>query len=156
MFWKRFAPISFLESVENRSVRGASSISLHQYYVIGSACDVQRIRIDSLKRKVMIMGSKLYVGNLSFDTNDQELEAAFAAHGEVTSATVVKDRDTDRSRGFGFVEFSQEADAQTAKGAMDGADLGGRALKVNEAKPQKERSSGGNGYGGGGGRSERW
>jgi cold-inducible RNA-binding protein len=94
------------------------------------------------------MGSKLYVGNLSFDTTDQELEAAFSEHGEVASATVVRDRDTDRSRGFGFVEFAQEADAQTAKGAMDGADLGGRALKVNEAKPQRERSesSGGGGY----------
>jgi cold-inducible RNA-binding protein len=94
------------------------------------------------------MGSKLYVGNLSFDTTDQELESAFSEHGEVSSAIVVKDRDTDRSRGFGFVEFAQEADAQTAKGAMDGTDLGGRALKVNEAKPQRERSesSGGGGY----------
>ena len=94
------------------------------------------------------MGSKLYVGNLSFDTTDQELEAAFSEHGEVASAIVVKDRDTDRSRGFGFVEFAQEADAQTAKEAMDGTDLGGRALKVNEAKPQRERSesSGGGGY----------
>ncbi len=89
------------------------------------------------------MGSKLYVGNLSLDTTDQELESAFSEHGEVTSATVVKDRDTDRSRGFGFVEFAQEADAQTAKGAMNGADLGGRALKVDEAKPPRERSSGG-------------
>jgi RNA recognition motif-containing protein len=89
------------------------------------------------------MGSKLYVGNLSFDTTDQDLEQAFSVHGEVASATVVRDRDTDRSRGFGFVEFAQEADAQTAKGAMNGADLGGRALKVDEAKPQKERSSGG-------------
>ena len=83
------------------------------------------------------MGNKLYVGNLSFDTNDAELEKAFSAHGEVTSAVVVKDRDTDRSRGFGFVEYAQEADAQTAKGAMNGADLGGRALKVDEAKPQR-------------------
>ena len=94
------------------------------------------------------MGSKLYVGNLSFDTTDQELEAAFAEHGEVVSATVVRDRDTDRSRGFGFVEFAQEEDAQTAKAAMDGADLGGRALRVDEARAPKERS--------GGGRRERW
>ena len=89
------------------------------------------------------MGSKLYVGNLSFDTTDQDLQEAFAVHGEVASALVVRDRDTDRSRGFGFVEFAQEADAKTAKEAMNGQDLGGRALKVDEAKPQKERSSGG-------------
>jgi RNA recognition motif-containing protein len=95
------------------------------------------------------MGSKLYVGNLSFDTTDQELEQAFSAHGEVASALVVKDRHTDRSRGFGFVEFAQEADAKTAKEAMNGQDLGGRALKVDEANPPKERSrnSGGGGYG---------
>ena len=104
------------------------------------------------------MGNKLYVGNLSFDTTDQELEQAFSEHGEVTSATVVRDRQTDRSRGFGFVEFAQEADAQAAKTAMDGKDLGGRALKVDEARAPKERSSGGGGYGGGGGggRRERW
>ena len=99
------------------------------------------------------MGSKLYVGNLSFDTTDQELEQAFSVHGEVTSALVVKDRDTDRSRGFGFVEFAQEADAKTAKDAMNGQDLGGRALKVDEANPPKERSRN---SGGGGGRRERW
>ena len=101
------------------------------------------------------MGSKLYVGNLSFDTTDQELETAFSEHGEVASATVVKDRDTDRSRGFGFVEFAQETDAQTAKGAMNGADLGGRALKVDEAKPPRERSQD-SGNGGGYNRRERW
>ena len=133
-------------------MRDTVCISLHQYYVTGSACDVERIRIDLLKRKVSIMGNKLYVGNLSFDTNDAELEAAFAVHGEITSATVVKDRDTDRSRGFGFVEFAKEEDAQTAKGAMNGTDLGGRALKVDEAKAPKERSSGGGGYNS----RERW
>ncbi len=100
------------------------------------------------------MGSKLYVGNLSFDTTDQELEQAFSEYGEIASAIVVKDRDTDRSRGFGFVEFAKEEDAQTAKEAMNGKDLGGRALKVDEARAPKERSrdSGGGGYG----RRERW
>ena len=91
------------------------------------------------------MASKLYVGNLSFDTTDQELEQAFSEHGDVVSATVVRDRDTNRSRGFGFVEFAQEADAQTAKEAMNGKELSGRALKVDEANPPKERSSGGGG-----------
>jgi len=99
------------------------------------------------------MGSKLYVGNLSFDTTDQDLNQAFSEHGEVASAVVVKDRDTDRSRGFGFVEYAQEADAQKAKGAMNGTDLGGRALKVDEAKAPKERSGGG---GGSYNRRERW
>ena len=89
------------------------------------------------------MGSKLYVGNLNFDTTDQDLEQAFSVHGEIASALVVKDKYTERSRGFGFVEFVQEADAQKAKEAMNGKQLGERALKVDEAKPQRERSSGG-------------
>ena len=101
------------------------------------------------------MGSKLYVGNLSFDTTDQVLEQAFSEHGEIASAVVVKDRHTDRSRGFGFVEFAQEADAQTAKEAMNGKELGGRALKVDEARAPKERSRD-SGGGGGYGRRERW
>ncbi len=97
------------------------------------------------------MGNKLYVGNLSFDTTDEDLKQSFSEHGEVVSAVVVKDRDTDRSRGFGFVEFAQEADAQKAKEAMNGKEIGGRALKVDEAKPPRERSGGG-----GGNRRERW
>jgi RNA recognition motif-containing protein len=92
------------------------------------------------------MGNKLYVGNLSFDVSDADLEQAFSEYGEIASATVIKDRDTNRSKGFGFVEFVQEADAQRAKEAMNGKELGGRALKVDEAKPQRERSSGGGGY----------
>ena len=101
------------------------------------------------------MGSKLYVGNLSFDTTDQELEQAFSEHGEIASAIVVKDRQTDRSRGFGFVEFAQEADAQTAKEAMNDKELGGRALKVDEARAPKERSRDSGGSGGGYNRRER-
>ncbi len=89
------------------------------------------------------MGNKLYVGNLSFDVSDSELEQAFSEYGEIASATVIKDRDSNRSKGFGFVEFVQEADAQKAKEAMNGKELGGRALKVDEARPQRERSSGG-------------
>ena len=102
------------------------------------------------------MGKKLYVGNLSFDTTDQELEQAFSAHGEVASALVVKDKYTDKSRGFGFVEFAQEADAKTAKEAMNGKELSGRALKVDEANPPRERSRDSGGGGGYGGRRERW
>lgn len=96
------------------------------------------------------MGAKLYVGNLSFDTTDSELEEAFSEFGEIASATIIKDRDTNRSKGFGFVEFAQEADAQKAKEAMDGKEIGGRALKVDEARPQRDRGAGGGGGGGGG------
>ena len=92
------------------------------------------------------MGSKLYVGNLSFDTTDQDLEQAFSEYGEIVSAIVVRDRDTDRSRGFGFVEFAQEADAQKAKEAMNGKEIGGRALKVDEARAPRERSRSSGGY----------
>ena len=86
------------------------------------------------------MGKKLYVGNLSFDVNDQELEQAFSEYGEIVSATVVMDRYTDRSKGFGFVEFAQEEDAQKAKEAMDGKDLKGRTIKVDEAREPRSRS----------------
>jgi RNA recognition motif-containing protein len=99
------------------------------------------------------MGSKLYVGNLSFDTTDQELEQSFSQHGEIVSSIVVRDRDTDRSRGFGFVEFSQEADAQKAKEAMNGKELGGRALKVDEARAPREQNRSSGGYNS---RSRQW
>ncbi len=85
------------------------------------------------------MGRKLYVGNLSFNTTDQMLQDTFSTYGEVTSATVIKDRDTSRSKGFGFVEFAQDADAQKAKGDMDGKELDGRSLRVDEAKEPRER-----------------
>ncbi|MDQ1316922.1 MAG: hypothetical protein QG641_1208 [Candidatus Poribacteria bacterium] len=92
------------------------------------------------------MGRKLYVGNLSFNTTDQMLQDAFSPHGEVTSATVIKDRDTSRSKGFGFVEFAQDADAQKAKGAMDGKELDGRSLRVDEAKEPREREQRSNSF----------
>ena len=92
------------------------------------------------------MGSKLYVGNLSFDTTDQELQQAFSEYGEIVSAIVVKDQNTDRSRGFGFVEFAQESDAQKAKEGMNGKELSGRMLKVDEARAPRERSQSSGGY----------
>ncbi|MBD3180865.1 RNA-binding protein [Candidatus Poribacteria bacterium] len=88
------------------------------------------------------MANKLYVGNLNFDTTDQQLEEAFSQYGEVVSAVVIRDRDTDRSRGFGFVEFSQEEDAQKAKEAMNGTDLDGRMLKVDDAREPRSRGGG--------------
>jgi RNA recognition motif-containing protein len=99
------------------------------------------------------MGKKLYVGNLSYDVDSAALEAMFTGHGSVTSAQIIQDRDTGRSKGFGFVEMSSDAEAQAAITALNGQQNGGRALTVNEAKPREERprSGGGGGYGGGGG-----
>ncbi len=97
------------------------------------------------------MGKKLYVGNLSYDVSSSDLEAMLSPHGTIQSAEVIMDRDTGRSKGFGFVEMNSDAEAQAAITALDGKDQGGRALKVNEAKPREPRSGGGGGYGGGGG-----
>jgi cold-inducible RNA-binding protein len=98
------------------------------------------------------MGKKLYVGNLSFSVDQASLQDLFAAHGTVESATVVTDRETGRSRGFGFVEMSSNAEAQAAIDALSGKQHDGRALTVNEAKPREDRGGGGGG-GGGRGRS---
>ena len=98
------------------------------------------------------MGKKLYVGNLSYETSSSDLETMFGAHGTVESAQVINDRDTGRSKGFGFVEMGNDDEAQAAITALDGQDCGGRALKVNEAKPRESRGGGGYGGGGGGGR----
>ncbi len=106
------------------------------------------------------MGKKLYVGNLSYDVSSSDLEALLSPHGTIQSAEVIMDRDTGRSKGFGFVEMNSDAEAQAAITALDGKDHGGRALKVNEAKPREPRSGGGGGYGGGhgggGGRRDRY
>jgi cold-inducible RNA-binding protein len=99
------------------------------------------------------MGNKLYVGNLPYSFRDDDLQQAFAAHGSVTSAKVMMERDTGRSKGFGFVEMGNDAEAQTAINAMNGQQFGGRGLVVNEARPMEPRPprSGGGGFGGGGG-----
>lgn len=92
------------------------------------------------------MGKKLYVGNLSFSTTEEELRELFEKHGAVESVAVITDRETGRSRGFGFVEFADASAAQAAIQALDGKDMGGRSLRVNEAI---ERERGGRGDGGG-------
>jgi RNA recognition motif-containing protein len=99
------------------------------------------------------MGSKLYVGNLSYNVTSSELEQLCAPHGTVQSAEVIQDRDTGRSKGFGFVQMGSDEEAQAAISALNGQEHDGRALTVNEAKPREERprSGGGGGYGGGGG-----
>ncbi|MFO1337878.1 MAG: RNA-binding protein [Burkholderiaceae bacterium] len=103
------------------------------------------------------MGNKLYVGNLAYSMRDDSLQQAFAEFGTVTSAKVMMDRDTGRSKGFGFVEMGSDAEAQAAIRGMHGQSVDGRALVVNEARPREERPggfgggnrSGGGGYGGG-------
>src|SRR5438874_4724477 len=96
------------------------------------------------------MGKKLYVGNLSYETTETELEALFAPFGTVQSAQVIMDRDTGRSKGFGFVEMGSSQEAQAAIDAMNGKEVDGRKLTVNEARPREERRGGGGGGGGGG------
>lgn len=95
------------------------------------------------------MGRKLYVGNLSFSVDSTALERLFAEYGTVESATVVSDRESGRSRGFGFVEMSTNEEAEAAINALNGQENGGRALTVNEAKPREDRPRGGGGGGGG-------
>ena len=102
------------------------------------------------------MSTKLYVGNLSFNTSAQDLETMFGESGTVQSASIIEDRDTGRSRGFAFVEMSSPEEAKAAITAFDGKEVGGRNLKVNEAKPRESRTGGGNGGGGFGGGKNRW
>ena len=98
------------------------------------------------------MGKKLYVGNLPYTVTDSELQQMFEVHGSVTSAQVIMDRDTGRSKGFGFVEMGSDAEAQAAITALNGQQMGGRPLTVNEARPKE----GGGGGGGGGFRSDSY
>ncbi|MEI8018464.1 MAG: RNA-binding protein [Schlesneria sp.] len=107
------------------------------------------------------MGKKLYVGNLAYGVTDSQLEQLFAAHGAVQSAQVIMDRDTGRSKGFGFVEMSNSAEAESAINALNGVEKDGRAMTVNEARPKAEGGGGGGGrgrsdYGGGGGGGRRY
>ena len=132
-----------------------------------SQSDSQLLFIPKTGERYIYMSTKLYVGNLAFQTTSQDLQELFAQAGTVQSASVVEDRDTGRSRGFAFIEMSSEEEATSAIAQFNGKEVGGRALKVNEAKPRENRGGGGGfsnnrgGYGGngnnGGRRSEpRW
>lgn len=101
------------------------------------------------------MGNKLYVGNLPFSATDDSLKEMFAQAGQVESARIITDRDTGRSKGFGFVEMSTQQEASDAINKFNGADFDGRSLTVNEARPMPSRDAGGRGQRGGGGR-QRW
>jgi RNA recognition motif-containing protein len=96
------------------------------------------------------MGKKLYVGNLSYDVDSSALEQMFAAFGTIQSAQIISDRETGRSKGFGFVEMGSDAEAQAAIAGMNGKQMGNRSLTVNEAKPREDRGGGGRGGHGGG------
>ena len=98
------------------------------------------------------MGSKIYVGGLPYSTTEQQLSDLFAVHGSVASARIITDKFTGQSRGFGFVEMSGDSEAQAAIAALNGTQLGGRTLTVNEARPQEPRAGGGGRGGFGGGR----
>ena len=104
------------------------------------------------------MSNKLFVGGLSWGTDDQSLAAAFEAHGTVNEAKVISDRDTGRSRGFGFVTYAEAQSATDAIAALDGTELDGRTIRVNlaEDKPRRDSRGGSGGGGGGGGRGQRW
>jgi RNA recognition motif-containing protein len=115
--------------------------------------------LHASKEKLKVMAMKLYVGNLSFQTSSEDLQQLFSQAGTVESASVVEDRDTGRSRGFGFVEMASKEEGEKAIEQFNGTDLGGRNLTVNEARPREDRGGrggGGGGYGGnrggGGGR----
>ncbi len=102
------------------------------------------------------MGTKLYVGNLSYNVGDDDLRELFAAYGTVSSAQVITDRETGRSKGFGFVEMGTAEEANSAMAALNGKENDGRTLTVNEARPKTQGGGGRGGYGGGGGRRDRY
>lgn len=102
------------------------------------------------------MAKRIYVGNLGYDTTNADLERLFSQFGTVRSADVIMERDTSRSKGFGFVEMSSDQEAEAAIATLNGKEVGGRRLTVNEAKPRVERSDRGGGGYGGGGRSRDW
>src|SRR5215472_8046606 len=105
------------------------------------------------------MGSKIYVGGLPYSATEQQLSDLFGQHGGVASARIITDKFTGQSRGFGFVEMASDQEAQAAITALNGAEMGGRTLTVNEARPQEPRNGGRSGFGGrsgGGGKRDRW
>ena len=93
------------------------------------------------------MAMKLYVGGLAYSVTEQELEALFTEHGKVTSAVVIKDRDSGQSKGFGFVEMADDTEAKAAMAALNGKEVSGRSIMVNEARPQEDRRSSGGSFG---------
>lgn len=150
-----------LEKVDNwvaNLVKVASSRFLRDLLQISSLGTPSLSLIFFLE--FLIMGNKLYVGNLAYSMRDADLEQAFSEYGAVSSARVMMDRDSGRSKGFGFVEMSNDSQAQAAITALNGRDMGGRNLVVNEARPREDRPAGGGArrgaFGGGNSNSRKW
>ena len=120
--------------------------------VVGMGPDGLKLHMVTLIERGSLVGNKLYVGNLAYSVRDQDLQDAFSQYGAVSSAKVMMDRDTGRSKGFGFVEMSNDAEAQAAINGLNGQPVAGRAIVVNEARPREERPAGFRSpYGGGNG-----
>jgi RNA recognition motif-containing protein len=150
-----------LRSRSSKSIRTWSFVR----YRFAEANPIRSFFSFPKEERYISMSTKLYVGNLAFQTTSQELQQLFGQAGTVQSASVMEDRETGRSRGFAFVEMSSEEEATSAIAQFNGKEVGGRALKVNEAKPRENRGGGGRGfsndrggYGGNGGRRSepRW
>ena len=142
-------------------------MSLRSQYVYGSFVNLgTKVTLHGRTAKVINKGYihkmayRLFVGGLPFSTTSEELEQLFAAHGTVASARVITDRETQRSKGFGFVEFESDDEGKAAEKALNGTELSGRSLTVNEARPQEDRprrdNNGGGGGGGGSFRQRSW
>ena len=140
-----------LVSNSKRSFQSIRTWSFDRYRFAEAQSDSQLLFIPLTGEKYTCMSTKLYVGNLAFETTSQDLQELFAQAGTVESASIVEDRDTGRSRGFAFVEMSTKEEAAAAIDQFNGKEVAGRALKVNEAKPRENRSGGGGGRGGFGG-----
>jgi RNA recognition motif-containing protein len=121
--------------------------------IVGQAKEVRSIALKDIRKQRNMY--KLYVGGLPFSTTDEELSELFGAHGKVVSAKVITDRETGRSKGFGFVEFENDAEGKAAEAAMNGSDVGGRSINVNEARPMQPREPRRD-FGGGGGGNRSW
>jgi len=154
--WQSFAPdVWIVREQARKNYRSSSHESIRTWSFdrnrFAEAHPIRSFFFIPEREKYIYMSTKLYVGNLSFRTTSQELQEMFAQAGTVESASVVEDRDTGRSRGFAFVEMSSNEEATTAIAQFNGKEIGGRALKVNEAKPREPRSGGGFGGNRGGG-----
>ena len=121
----------------------------HCHEAVPARCGLALVHVLFLRRPTV--AKKLYVGNLTYGMTDGDLQRLFEAHGTVESVQIIMDRDTGRSKGFGFVEMKTDQEAQAAIQALNGQDVNGRALTVNEALPREDRGGGGGGHRGGGG-----